>query len=138
MNTKTKYIGIGRRKSSSAIVSLIEKPNLKNKTIFNINGKTLENYFQNNLIYLKIFLLLFTLITKLENYTILINVKGGGLSAQVDAIKLGLARALVLKNPNEFKPILKLNKILNQDTRIKERRKYGLKKARKAPQYSKR
>ncbi len=138
MNIKTKYIGIGRRKSSSAIVSLIEKPNLKNKTIFNINGKTLENYFQNNLIYLKFFLLLFTLITKLENYTILINVKGGGLSAQVDAIKLGLARALVLKNPNEFKPILKLNKILNQDTRIKERRKYGLKKARKAPQYSKR
>ncbi len=138
MNIKTKKFGNGRRKSASAIVYLIKTPNLKNEITFSINGKTLENYFQNNFIYLKKILLPFTLISKLENYTILINVKGGGLNAQVDAIKLGLARALVLKNPNEFQSNLKLNKVLNQDTRIKERRKYGLKKARKASQYSKR
>ncbi|MCP4330557.1 MAG: 30S ribosomal protein S9 [Alphaproteobacteria bacterium] len=138
MKIKAKNFGMGRRKSASAIVYLIKTLNLKNEISFNINGRTLEKYFQNNLIYLKKILLPFTFISKLENYTILINVKGGGLNAQADAIKLGLARALVLKNPNEFQSILKLNKVLSQDTRIKERRKYGLKKARKASQYSKR
>ncbi len=138
MNIKTKNFGRGRRKSASALVYLIKTTNFKNKTTFNVNGKTLEKYFQNNFIYLKKILSPIKLITRLENYTILINVKGGGLNAQADAIKLGLARTLILKNPNEFQSLFKLNKILSQDTRIKERRKYGLKKARKASQYSKR
>ncbi len=138
MNIKVKNFGKGRRKSASAIVSLIKTPNLKNKINFKINEKTAEEYFQNNLIYLKKIQLPITLINNLVNYTILIHIKGGGLNAQSDAIQLGLARILVLKNPNEFQSILKINKILKQDTRIKERRKYGLKKARKASQYSKR
>jgi small subunit ribosomal protein S9 len=74
----------------------------------------------------------------LENaYDILVNVKGGGLTGQADAIRLGVARALCELDPDNRKP-LKVEGYLTRDPRAKERRKYGLKKARKAPQFSKR
>ena len=72
-----------------------------------------------------------------EKYDINIVVKGGGFSGQTGAIRLGIARALMLANA-ENRPVLKSNGMITRDARIKERKKYGLKKARRAPQFSKR
>ena len=72
-----------------------------------------------------------------EKFDIIITVKGGGFSGQTGAIRLGIARALMLANA-ENRPTLKSNGMITRDARIKERKKYGLKKARRAPQFSKR
>lgn len=72
-----------------------------------------------------------------EKYDINIVVRGGGFSGQTGAIRLGIARALMLANA-EHRPVLKSNGMITRDARIKERKKYGLKKARRAPQFSKR
>ena len=72
-----------------------------------------------------------------ENYDIEANVKGGGLVSQLSALKLAISKALLLINPS-FRLNLNEQNLLHRDARIKERRKYGLKKARKAPQFSKR
>ena len=72
-----------------------------------------------------------------NKYDIVITVKGGGFSGQTGAIRLGIARALMLAN-GENRPVLKSNGMITRDARIKERKKYGLKKARRAPQFSKR
>lgn len=126
------YPGTGRRKTSTARIRLIPGAGK-----LSINGKEAETYFQYNPNYLS--LAKKPLITLgLENdYNILVNAHGGGLTGQADAIRLGIARALCLINP-EYRPILKTNGLLTRDAREKERKKYGLKKARKAPQYSKR
>ena len=73
----------------------------------------------------------------IDKFDITINVKGGGFSGQTGAIRLGIARALMLAN-SENRPVLKSNGMITRDSRIKERKKYGLKKARRAPQFSKR
>ena len=73
----------------------------------------------------------------LNKFDIEINVKGGGFSGQTGAIRLGIARALMLVN-GENRPVLKTSGMITRDARIKERKKYGLKKARRAPQFSKR
>ena len=72
-----------------------------------------------------------------ESYDVIVNAKGGGLSGQADAVKLGIARALIKEKP-ELKKVLKQAGFLTRDQREKERKKYGLKKARKAFQFSKR
>ncbi len=72
-----------------------------------------------------------------ESYDVVVNAKGGGIAGQADAIKLGIARALIKENP-ELKKVLKQAGFLTRDQREKERKKYGLKKARKAFQFSKR
>ena len=72
-----------------------------------------------------------------KNYTIIANVNGGGLAGQADAIRLGVARALCLVEES-YRSSLRIKGLLTRDSRTKERRKYGLKKARKAPQFSKR
>ena len=72
-----------------------------------------------------------------NEYDILVNAHGGGLTGQADAVKLGVARALCVQDPNNRQP-LKTEGYLTRDPRCKERKKYGLKKARKAPQFSKR
>ena len=72
-----------------------------------------------------------------DKYDVIVNVKGGGFSGQTGAIRLGIARALLLAN-GENREVLKSNKMIKRDPRSKERKKYGLKKARRAPQFSKR
>lgn len=126
------YIAIGKRKTAIAKLFLTEGTGL-----FIINNKSFNDYFatgDNNLNNILIPLFLCNLQNK---YDIKINISGGGLSAQIDAIKLALSRCICQINKN-YKLILNKLFLLNRDSRIKERRKYGLKKARKASQYSKR
>jgi len=125
-------IGLGKRKKSIARVFLI--PGSGNLIINKVSG---EKYLQfNNTFIDKIKAPLQKL--NLENqFDIVAVVKGGGLSGQADAIQLGVAR-LLCKIENSYRSILKPFGFLTRDARIKERKKYGLRKARKAPQYSKR
>ncbi|MFN5857731.1 MAG: 30S ribosomal protein S9 [Pseudanabaenaceae cyanobacterium] len=126
------YWGTGRRKTAIARVRLVPG---EGKIV--INGKPGDIYLQFNPSYLAgVKAPLETL--GLENeYDVLVNAHGGGVTGQADAIRLGVARALCELAPENRKP-LKVEGYLTRDPRSKERRKYGLKKARKAPQYSKR
>lgn len=128
----TSYIAIGRRKEAVAKVKL--QPGTG---VLTVNEKSGELYFQYNSESLNA--LRGPLITLgLENdYDILVTASGGGLKGQKDAVKLGVARALCSMT-SERRPILKPEGYLTRDYRAKERKKYGLKKARKAPQFSKR
>lgn len=129
------YYGTGRRKSSIARVYL--KPG---KGIFNLivnkRKRTFDEYFPLKIHKLTIYKPL-TITNTIENFDIYLNVNGGGVSAQTDAIKLGISRALLEFN-SELRPILKNAGLLTRDPREKERKKYGLLKARKASQYHKR
>ncbi|MGB5593104.1 MAG: 30S ribosomal protein S9 [Crocosphaera sp.] len=126
------YWGTGRRKSAIARVRLV--PGTGEITV---NKKPGKIYFNQIADYIQgIKAPLETL--GLENdYDILVNAHGGGLTGQADAVKLGVARALCQLAP-ENRPPLKVEGYLTRDPRAKERKKYGLHKARKAPQYSKR
>ena len=125
-------IGLGKRKCSIARVFLI--PGDGNLIINKVSG---EKYLQYNAIYLNNILSPLKKL-KLENqFNIIALVKGGGLTGQTDAIQLGVAR-LLCKIDKQNRSILKPCGLLTRDSRIKERKKYGLRKARKAPQYSKR
>nr|WAM63977.1 30S ribosomal protein S9 [Ishige okamurae] len=130
--------GIGRRKEATAIVYLIPITESNSKILFEVNGRLGEQYFQQNFFYLNQIYLPFKVITSNIKYKICVTVKGGGLTGQAESIKLGIARALCKIDRINFRPTLKLQRLLKRDARIKERRKYGLKKARKASQYSKR
>ena len=125
-------IGLGKRKQAVARVFLI--PGEGNLTINKVNG---EKYLQYNDTYLKS---VFAPLEKLaleKQFDIVANVNGGGLTGQAQAIQLGIAR-LLCNMEKENRVILKPFGFLTRDARIKERKKYGLRKARKAPQYSKR
>jgi small subunit ribosomal protein S9 len=137
METTTKsgkaiYWGTGRRKSSIARVRLV--PGEGNLIV---NGKKGEEYFQFNTGYLSATKAPLETLGLEGEYDILVNAHGGGLTGQSDAVRLGVARALCELNPENRKP-LKVEGYLTRDPRCKERKKYGLHKARKAPQYSKR
>ena len=131
MSQNEVFIGTGRRKRSLARVRL-----KKGTGQFSVNGRSLEEYFGRETL---------TMIIKqpleatqtLGKFDIFANVSGGGSSGQAGAIRHGLSRALIKAN-EEWRPILKKAGFLTRDPRAKERRKYGLKKARKAPQFSKR
>jgi len=129
---KKKYIeALGKRKEAIARVRLV-----KDKPGFVINEKTIEEYFplQN---YQKKILDPFKA-TDLENtFFVSIKVKGGGMTGQAEAIRLGISRCLI-KIDEKLKPALRKAGFLTRDSRIVERKKYGLKKARKAAQWSKR
>ena len=128
---KKYYYGTGRRKNAVARVRLIEG---NGKII--INGKDLDEYF--DLETLKVIVKQPLAVTNsLTKYDVIAKVTGGGYTGQAGAIRHGIARALNEAN-SEFRPILKSNGYLTRDPRMKERKKYGLKKARKAPQFSKR
>ncbi|MDD7362688.1 MAG: 30S ribosomal protein S9 [Peptoniphilus sp.] len=125
------YRATGRRKTSVAQVRL-----LPGSGKFLVNERELDDFFG--------YETLRTLakepltITETEgDYDVLVRVKGGGYTGQAGAIRQGLARALQEANP-DFRPILKKAGFLTRDSRMKERKKYGLKKARKSPQFSKR
>lgn len=126
------YWGTGRRKSSVARVRLV--PGSGSLTI---NKKPGEEYLQNNPAYLVAAKAPLETLGLEGDYDILVNVKGGGLTGQADSIRLGVARALCELDPDNRTP-LKTEGYLTRDPRQKERKKYGLKKARKAPQFSKR
>nr|YP_009295266.1 ribosomal protein S9 [Dasya binghamiae]AOH77278.1 ribosomal protein S9 [Dasya binghamiae] len=131
-NQNIKYLGTGRRKTSIARVKLIPG---SGKLI--INGLPGESYLQFSPNYLRISYAPLTILGLNKEYDIYVKAEGGGLTGQADAIRLGIARALCLINP-ENRTTLKSEGLLSRDARIKERKKYGLRKARKAPQYSKR
>nr|YP_009396868.1 ribosomal protein S9 [Ophidocladus simpliciusculus]ARW66054.1 ribosomal protein S9 [Ophidocladus simpliciusculus] len=131
-NHKVIYSGTGRRKTSIARVRLIPG---SGKLI--INGLPGESYLQFSPNYLRVSRSPLNILGLEEEYDIYVKAEGGGLTGQTDAIRLGLARALCNINP-ENRLTLKSEGLLRRDARIKERKKYGLRKARKAPQYSKR
>lgn len=130
--SKVMYSGTGRRKSSIARVKLI--PGSGKLTI---NGLPGESYLQFSPNYLRISYAPLKVLGLLNEYDIHVKAEGGGLTGQADAIRLGVARALCSINPDN-RSMLKSEGYLTRDARVKERRKYGLRKARKAPQYSKR
>ena len=131
--SKNPYLyGTGRRKSSVARVHLF--PNGTGS--ITINGRDIDDYF--GLETLKMTVRQPLALTNLEGrYDVLVNVYGGGLSGQAGAIRHGIARALVKADP-ELRPAVKKAGFLTRDPRMKERKKYGLKAARRAPQFSKR
>jgi small subunit ribosomal protein S9 len=126
------YWGTGRRKSSVARVRLV--PGSGQITV---NGRTGEDYFQGNSAYLTLIKAPLETLGLENEYDILVNAHGGGLTGQADSVRLGVARALCELDPENRSP-LKIEGYLTRDPRAKERKKYGLHKARKAPQYSKR
>ena len=128
---KTSFNGTGRRKNSIARVRLV---NGNGK--ITINNTDLNEYF--GVETLKVIVKQPLVATNtLDKYDVIVKVTGGGISGQAGAIRHGISRALLEAN-SEYRPILKSNGFLTRDARIKERKKYGLKKARKAPQFSKR
>ena len=130
-SNKIVYMGTGRRKSSIARVRLVEGTGK-----ITINGKDIEEFF--DLETLKVIVRQpLTVTNTLAKYDVICSVHGGGVSGQAGAIIHGIARALNEAN-SEYRPALKSNGFLTRDPRMKERKKYGLKKARKAPQFSKR
>ena len=129
---KKDNIGLGKRKQSSARVFLI--PGEGNIIINKIAG---DKYLQYNENYLNTVWSPLEKLNLEKTFNIVAVVKGGGLTGQAEAIQLGVAR-LLCKMDKENRSILKPFGFLTRDSRIKERKKYGLRKARKAPQYSKR
>ncbi|MCH2666872.1 MAG: 30S ribosomal protein S9 [Deinococcales bacterium] len=128
---KEQYYGTGRRKEAVARVFL----RAGNGRII-VNGKDFQTYFRGILAAVQALEPLKATNTA-GRYDALITVAGGGPSGQADAIKLGVARALLKLDP-DFRPTLKQGGYLKRDARVVERKKYGLHKARRAPQYSKR
>ncbi len=129
------YYGTGRRKTSIARVYL--RPGKgEMKLVVNKRKRVFDDYFPLKIHKITINKPL-SITNTLEHFDIFINVSGGGISSQTDAIKMGLARALLEYN-SELRPALKKARLLTRDAREKERRKYGLLKARKASQYHKR
>ena len=127
----TKYYGTGRRKSSVARVYLV--PGTGKITI---NKRDIDEYL--GLETLKVVVRQPLVATEtVDKFDVLVNVRGGGYSGQAGAIRHGFARAL-LQVDSEYRPVLKSAGFLTRDPRMKERKKYGLKAARRAPQFSKR
>ena len=130
---KVQFWGTGRRKHAVARVRLI--PEGEGNII--INKKTIDEYFGGLEIVKSIVRQPLTLTETAGAYDVYVNVAGGGYNGQAGAIRHGIARALVEAQP-ELKSTIKAAGFLTRDPRMKERKKYGLKKARKAPQFSKR
>jgi small subunit ribosomal protein S9 len=126
------YSGIGKRKTSVAKAFLKDgSGQLK------INNKTFQDFFSGTSEEIESVKTPFLFVNLINKYDIDVIVKGGGISSQIDAIRLAISKAICTINA-EYRQILSQHFLLRRDSRIKERRKYGLKKARKASQYSKR
>lgn len=126
------YEGIGRRKSASARVRLFPGGTGR----FTVNGKALEEYMP-RIGDMERLLEPFAAVGQELSYDISVHVNGGGVTGQRDAIKLGIARALLKIDP-DMRSALKSRGLLTRDARVKERKKPGLKRARKAPTFTKR
>ena len=126
-----KYYGTGRRKKSIARVYLVP-----GKGDVTINKRSIDDYF--GLETLKVIVRQPLVATdNVEKFDVIVTVKGGGYTGQAGAVRHGIARALLQADP-EYRPVLKKAGYLTRDPRMKERKKYGLKAARRAPQFSKR
>ncbi|MFS0784241.1 MULTISPECIES: 30S ribosomal protein S9 [Bacillus] len=128
---QVQYYGTGRRKSSVARVRLVPG---EGRIV--INGREINEYFPFDTLILVVKQPLVATETT-GSYDVLVNVSGGGFTGQAGAVRHGIARALLQADP-EFRPALKSAGLLTRDARMKERKKYGLKGARRAPQFSKR
>ncbi|MCL2493091.1 MAG: 30S ribosomal protein S9 [Clostridiales bacterium] len=132
MAAKKQYSATGRRKSSVARVRLIE-----GKGAITVNGKPLDEYFGMEL--LKQEVKRPFVITETEGkFDVVASVHGGGTTGQAGALRHGISRALCVADTEAYRPALKDEGFLTRDSRMKERKKYGLKKARRASQFSKR
>jgi len=136
---KKYYAGTGHRKTSIARVKLIP-----GKGKITVNGRDVEDYFPNKILIMDLKQPL-DLTNTTELYDVVCDVKGGGLTGQAGAIRLGITRALLeadkttpADSDNSFRKVLKAAGFITRDARKKERKKPGLKKARRAPQFSKR
>ena len=125
------YLGTGRRKSSVARVYL-----RSGKGTITINGRAFEDYIPSAAVRLDVLQPL-ELTETADKFDVVVNVFGGGITGQAGAIRLGITRALMEVNP-DYRATLKPAGLVTRDPRAKERKKYGLKKARRAPQFSKR
>lgn len=131
MANKVRYYGTGRRKSSVARVYL-----LPGKGKITINKRDMDEYF--GLETLKVIVRQPLVLTgNQDKFDVMVNVRGGGFTGQAGAIRHGISRALLKADP-DYRPVLKKAGFLTRDPRMKERKKYGLKAARRAPQFSKR
>lgn len=128
---QVQFLGTGRRKKSIARVRLIP-----GEGKITINDKDIDDYFGLETLKVDLRRPLDLTDTK-EKFDVIAKVEGGGVSGQAGAIRHGIARALQLAEA-EYRPVLKKDGLLTRDSRMKERKKYGLKKARRAPQFSKR
>ncbi|WP_010285119.1 30S ribosomal protein S9 [Bacillus timonensis] len=128
---QVQYYGTGRRKSSVARVRLVPGDGR-----IVINGRDIADYIPFEALR-EVVKQPLNATETLGNYDVLVNVNGGGYTGQAGAIRHGIARALLQADP-EFRPTLKSAGLLTRDPRMKERKKYGLKGARRAPQFSKR
>jgi small subunit ribosomal protein S9 len=122
----------GRRKEAIARVRIVPGTG-----VWKVNGRTLEDYFPNK-VHQQIVKEPFVSLGLDGRYDVYCRIHGGGVSGQAGALRLGIARALNEADAEHNRPVLKKAGFLTRDARAKERKKYGLKKARKAPQYSKR
>ena len=122
---------VGRRKEAVVRVRLVPGTGK-----FDLNGRSMEDYFPNK-VHQQLIKAPLVTVERTESFDIFALLNGGGPSGQAGALRLGIARALILASP-EDRPALKRAGFLTRDPRATERKKYGLKKARKAPQYSKR
>ncbi len=122
----------GRRKTSIAVVKLV-----KGKGRVFVNGKTLANYIGNRPALEMMIFKPLALTENMENFDVKVKAVGGGIASQAGAIKHGISRALLQYNP-ELRSVLKAEGLLTRDARVKERKKYGRKRARKRFQFSKR
>lgn len=129
--TTAHFQGTGRRKESVARVRLVPGEG----TIV-VNGKSVDEYFHRGDA-MEVLASPFAATSTLRRFNAMVKVAGGGLAGQLEAIRHGIARALLQAN-TEFRPALRKAGLLTRDPRAKERKKYGLKRARKAPQYTKR
>ena len=132
MSTAAFYQGTGRRKTSVARVRLIVG---EGEVV--VNGRTLEEHF-GNAVNLGEIMMPFRVTGTEGRYNAMIKVEGGGTQGQAGAIRHGIARALLESDPEGSRVPLRQAGLLTRDPRMKERKKYGLKRARKAPQYTKR
>jgi small subunit ribosomal protein S9 len=129
----TRYIeAVGKRKTSVARVRMTPAT----KASFEVNGKNLSDYFDLEEL-ITVIEAPFKVLEMTNNYVITVKVLGGGIRSQAEAIRLGISRALI-KEDVELRKVLKKEGFLKRDARVKERKKPGLRKARKRPQWSKR
>ena len=122
---------VGRRKEAIVRVRLVPGTGQ-----FSLNGRSLDSYFPNK-VHQQLIKEPLVALEKDGAYDVIARLSGGGVTGQAGALRMGIARALIEVNPDD-RPALKKAGFLTRDARVKERKKYGLKKARKAPQYSKR
>jgi len=122
---------VGRRKEAVVRARLVPGTGE-----FKLNGRTLDSYFPNK-VHQQLIREPFVTLEKDGQYDVIASLSGGGVTGQAGALRLAIARALIVLEPDD-RPALKRAGFLTRDPRVKERKKYGLKKARKAPQYSKR